>query len=172
MKKSEIQNKILRSVIALESSKGHLKWKISELARIAKVSRPLVYYHFGKTKEEILRNCVERIAIDYFGLGEERSQTLKTGKVIDSLLQTREMFVGNPALVVFYQRWRMQSSPLKNQLVEIERRYQAKIHAAFPHLSRTQVVTLHSLFHGLITAPFSTEDSIRMGCEICLRSFK
>ena len=48
MKKDQVRSRVLQAVIAAEVAKGHLKWKVSDLARHAKVSRPLIYYHFGE----------------------------------------------------------------------------------------------------------------------------
>ncbi|MGZ3651324.1 MAG: TetR/AcrR family transcriptional regulator [Bdellovibrionota bacterium] len=166
----QVRLKILHAVVALEMHKGHLKWKVADVARKAKSSRALVYYHFGKTKSEILSNCIELIAADYFGLREDRLATLKSGKGLESLLQTREMFLENPALAVFYQKWRAEPLSLLGQkFIEIEKRYQAKIAEAFPSLRPNSVVTLHAIFHGLITAPFATTESIREGFELCGR---
>lgn len=82
-----LQQKILYRVVALETTKGHLKWKVSDLARLAKVSRPLVYYHFGKTKRAILLRCVELIAEEYFGFSEERRRMRSEGRLVESVLK-------------------------------------------------------------------------------------
>jgi AcrR family transcriptional regulator len=161
MKTENVREKILQTVLSLEVSKGHLKWKVSDLARLTKASRPLVYYHFGKTKQQILDTCIETIAIDYFGLGEDRKDTLKSGLALESLMQTRAMFLKNPSLVVFYQKWRMQPGPVCKQLMEIEKKYQAKIKEAFPFLTSAQIVAVHGLFHGLISAPFMNDEALR-----------
>lgn len=161
MKRDEVKLTILNSVLAAEVAKGHLKWKVSEIARAAKVSRPLIYYYFGTTKKEILTECLAVIAKEYFGLSESRENMLKAGEVAESLKQTRAMFRKNPALVVFYQKWRMQDSPIGKQLEEIEVRYQKKLKACYPHLSAVQVMILHAIFHGLITAPFLTNEGLK-----------
>jgi AcrR family transcriptional regulator len=161
MKKESVRLQILQSVVALDVSKGHLKWRVSDLARAAKVSRPLIYYHFGKSKSEILKNCLEMIAEDYYGLTAERTQMLAAGQVGESLLKTRQIFLKNPALAVFYQKWRTQNSPFQKQLIEIERRYHDKLKKVFPQLSTKQILAIHGIFHGLVTAPFLNDESIR-----------
>ena len=53
-KKDEIFYQICHMVLKLEMTKGHLRWTISDVARGAKITRPLVYYYFGKDKEVLL----------------------------------------------------------------------------------------------------------------------
>jgi AcrR family transcriptional regulator len=158
MKKDQVRSRVLQAVISAEVSKGHLKWKVSDIARFTEVSRPLIYYHFGKTKKAILTECLNVIAEDYYSLSTERAESLKSESVLEALLEslarTRKMFVKNPSLVVFYQRARMQDSDVCRQLVAIEKRYQQKLMKTFPKMSEEQVVGLHALFHGMITAPF------------------
>ncbi|RYZ65555.1 MAG: TetR/AcrR family transcriptional regulator, partial [Proteobacteria bacterium] len=144
-----------------EVSKGHLKWKVSELARAAKVSRPLIYYHFGKTKAAILKECLSIIAVDYFGLQPERKESLESSNRFDSLLRTRRIFLANPLLAVFYQRARSKNGELGDFFEDIEKRFQKKLSRQFPKCSAVEIRALHGLLHGLITAPFLDEASFK-----------
>lgn len=156
----EVKNQVLQAVMAAEVSKGHLKWKVSDIARQTKVSRPLIYYHFGKTKQEIFNVCLQLVAEDYYGLTPEREKSLVSGSLYDSVLRTWKMYKNNPSLAVFYQKARMSQSDLNDQMVEIESRYQKKLKKAFPHLSEHQIKAVHAIFHGLVTAPFIDEKSL------------
>jgi AcrR family transcriptional regulator len=49
----------------LEVSKGHLLWRLSDIAKDADVTRSLIYYYFGKEKEVILQEAF-RFMIDLF----------------------------------------------------------------------------------------------------------
>ena len=71
------------------------------------------------------------------------------------------MLLENPALIVFYQKARAQPGPLCDQLIAIERKYQAKLARAFPKLTKSQVLAVHGLFHGMISAPFMTEEALK-----------
>ncbi len=166
MKKDQVRARVVQAVIAAEVAKGNLKWKVSDIARFTKVSRPLIYYHFGKTKKDILSECLNVIAEDYYGLTPERSESLEPKIMLDSLLRTRNMFVKNPALVVFYQRERMKDSAAGRQLVEIEKRFQKKLKTQFPKTSEEIIKGLHALFHGIISAPFLDEESFKAALSL------
>lgn len=154
MGKKSPARKILHAVISLEISKGHLKWKVADLARKVGVSRPLIYYHFGKSKREILEKSLLMVAEEFFGITPEREAMLKEGRAIESLLLSRKMFLADPAFALFYLKWRMEKSPMQAKLVEIERRYQKMLARLFPRLLPAEIVALHGIFYAVVTAPF------------------
>jgi len=160
MRAQNVRLDILNKVIELETSKGHLKWKVSDLARISKVSRPLIYYHFGKTKREILVSSLEIIAAEYYGLNEERFEMLKNGRGWQSVLQTRDMFMKNPSFATFYMKWRMTKTPLQEVFLRVEKKYQESLQKNFPHLSKAKVGALHAILQGVVTAPFLTAEAL------------
>lgn len=154
---------ILEAMLLLENEKGHLGWKISDLARAAGVSRALVYYHFGRTKPEILDAGIEVIAFEYFGLTEPRSKLLPEGRGWDSVMHTRRMLSARPSFALFYLRWRTKkSSPIGRKLAAIDARYEAMLARAFPHLSEKKIRALHGILYGVVTAPFLDDDAIEV----------
>jgi hypothetical protein len=44
--------------------------------------------------------------------------------------------------------------------MDIEKRYQQKLKSIFPHLSKEQIEALHSMLHGIVTAPFLSEKGL------------
>ena len=165
-KKTKMEKSVLTTVLNLEISKGHLKWKVTDLARLSKVSRPLIYYHFGKTKSDILDSCLDLVAFNYYGLDEERIQSLSSGHLLESLRHTRELFLKTPSLILFYQKWRALSSPLQKRLIAIEKRYQKKLSEAYSFLNPREIIVLHALMHGAITAPFLDPASFDGTCVV------
>lgn len=168
MKEAIVHRNVLNSILKLEVAKGHLKWKVSDVARASKVSRPLIYYHFGKTKKAILESCILLIGEEYYGLGKDREHSLVNGSLLESLKKTRAMFLANPALAAFYQRWRMEDSPYRAPLIKMEKRYQNKVRKAFPRMSQGQVLSFHAMLHGLITAPFLDEEAFEEAAGVVL----
>lgn len=160
MASKKIETSVLKSVLHLEVSKGHLRWKVSDLARTSKVSRPLIYYHFGNTKNDILVSSIKILAREYFGLNESRAVMMKTGDALGSIMDTRNSLMKHPDVITFYFKWRTSRTKLQKYLIEIETEYQALLATAFPRLSRNQIAGLHGLFFGLVTAPFLTRESI------------
>lgn len=145
---------VLTTVIDLEISKGHLKWKVTDLARYSGVGRELIYYHFGRTKKAILEKSFELIAEEFYGLTEDRIKLVQSGDLASSLRQTHKMFLENPSLGLFYMKWRTTPSPFQINCINLEKRYQKKLQNLFPHLTKDQVEALHSILHGIATAPF------------------
>jgi len=161
VRKSKFEKeKILISLLSLEANKGHLKWKVSDLARMAKVSRPLIYYHVGKTKKEILDTCIQIIGEEFFGLTEERTKMLQSGNLLESVLRTHQMFMNAPALAILYLRSRTEASFLQKSFMQLEERYQAKLRKALPNLNNAEIGALHAMLHGLVTAPFADQESL------------
>lgn len=157
---------LMNMVFSLECTKGHLKWRVSDLARLAGVSRPLIYYHFGKKKADILNSCIEVVAAEFYGFSEERRAMVQEGRLIDSLRETRAMFHQTPALVLFYLKWRTKRSPLQKTFIELERRYQEKLRAAFPNFSAVEIEPLHAILHGLASAPFLSEAGLQTALRL------
>lgn len=152
-----IENKkleaLLNSVFTAENQKGHLKWKVSELARSCKVSKSLVYYHLGKSKLEILFSCIDIVGAEFYGLNETRESMVRSGDLVASIEYTRKMFLQTPAFTGFYIRWRMTDTEVGAKLKSLDDRYQAKLKALFPKLTPAERLGLQAIFNGLVTAP-------------------
>lgn len=151
---------IVNAVLAFENQKGHLKWKVSEVARASKVSKSLVYYYLGSTKEAILDACIRIGAEEFYGLNAERNSMIQGGDLISSIKYTREIFLKNYAFNAFYLKWRLSPAPIGEKLREYDARYQQKLHHLFPHLSDTERLALQALFHGLVVAPVLSDEAM------------
>lgn len=158
--KSKDLTHILHAMVSLEVSKGHLKWKLSDLSRKSGIKRPLIYYHFGKTKKAIFENGVLTVANEYFGLTEERLKMLSDGRAYESLMLTRKMIQENPSFAIFYLKWRSEKSPLQKKLIEIEKKYQKTLKKLFPKSTDSEIVAFHGVFYSIVVAPFLDEAAI------------
>lgn len=161
----ELRTKITKTVIHLEVQKGHFKWTVRHLAQVTKVSRSLVYYHFGKTKKDILINCLDGIAREFYGLTEERRELSKMS-LADSLMITHRMYKESPSYATFYQKWRNVQSPIRDKYLEIEDLYDKKLMSFFPRASSAQRRAIQAVFHGLVTAPYVDESAIRAAVQL------
>lgn len=77
------RDEIMRSAMALFASRGFHETSMSEVAREARVSKALIFWHF-KTKEELFMAVLNRLIEPYFidfaeesGALDERAQILK-----------------------------------------------------------------------------------------------
>ncbi len=172
MTEPEIKAALFRKVIKFETTKGHLKWKISELARAAGISRTLVYYHLGASKVRIVSTCLEIIASEVFGLSPESMKDIEGGRMVESLIKTQHLFANNPEIAIFYYKWRSLKSenptPLQQQFLEIEKRYLSKLTLLFPNRRPAEILGIYGLMHGLVTGPFVTEAALRCAFPVVL----
>lgn len=90
IEKDDIYFKICNSVLKLELSTGHLKWKLSEVARDADVTRSLIYYYFGKEKETILKEAC-RFMLSFIFTEEFMESDDPMQRFKDNILKIKKM---------------------------------------------------------------------------------
>lgn len=148
--------RIATSVLRLEVSKGHLKWKVTDLQARAKISRSLIYRYFGNTKEGILRRALKVFTDKFYVLGEA-----ETGAPFaERIRHSKRFLIENPEAILFYQKWRSKDSWISIELKRSEQEFQNKLRQSYPHLSEQQVYMVHSFVHGLVTAPFLNGEQV------------
>lgn len=144
--------KIIIAVFNLEVSKGHFKWSISHIARSCKISRTLVYYYFGNTKQKILLNCLEALTRELYGLSEIRHDFKKIS-LLDSLLACHDLYAQVPSYSVFCQKWSRKPSVYRDKYLELQKEYDEKLKMNFPRSTLKQRLSLRAYFYGLVAAP-------------------
>lgn len=162
MDDNKVRTKVIEAIFRLENQKGHLKWSVSQIATAAKISRSLVYYHFGKTKKDILHSCLDEVLLEFYGLTQERRQM----RLLDSLLLSHRMYRNNPYYAVFYQKWRHQPSLIAQKYQKIEKLYDEKIKETFPKATSHQRLAIQAFFHGLVTAPYVDQNAIEAALKM------
>ena len=158
--KEEIYWAVLESVIRLDIIRGHMNWKITELARASKVSRPLIYYYFGKSKENIMKTAIDFLGQEYFGLSEERMKLWQSGEILQSVLLTRLLCQKAPHIHLFYMFRRNLQTPVGESLREFESRHRTKIQDYYPKLSQDSVEALSAVFFGLVAMPALSQKGV------------
>jgi AcrR family transcriptional regulator len=151
---------VLNTAVTLDISRGHLSWKMADLARSSKVSRTLIYYYFGKSKEGILREAVRLFGDEISGATAEKTALWAEGKIAEAFDQSRELLNKIPAIVPFYLLNRSKTSEIGATIRAQERAFFEKIKAYFPNLSQAEQKGLYSLFFGAAFVPeFEYADS-------------
>lgn len=172
MDSENIRLHISTNVISMEIDVGHLKWKVADLSRACNVGRTLIYYYLGKDKTTILRNAVQIVCEDFYALTGKRKNFIKEGKLFESIMMARSTIRGCPQIAMFYQKWRFDKTEISNQLEILEKKYREKLTHCFPHLSQTQITSLHGFIHGMVTAPFHTEAEIKNSVQSLVKDFR
>lgn len=140
-------------IFALESGKGHLKWKVTDLVRKSGISRTLVYRYLGNSKKEILTSALNIFCSDFYGFADESRNNFPI-----EIARAREHLIKYPEAILFYQKWRSRESFLKVEFEQIERRFQKKLKSIFPHYSESEILLAHACIHGAVTSPFLSGD--------------
>ena len=74
--------------------------------------------------------------------------------------------MASPDVLTFYFKWRTKKTDIQKYLIEMEKEYQEKLKMAFTNLSEKEIIAIHGIFFGLITAPFLTEESIKFAADL------
>jgi hypothetical protein len=157
---------VINAVLSLEVTRGHLKWKVSDVSRTTKVNRNWIYYHLGKTKTQIFDFCLEQVAEEFYGLSDARMKMVREGRLLECLDLTRDMFRKNPEFMIFYYKWRMRKGPLQQKLIDIEVRYRRKLQGIFPRWSSEDAAAFQALIQGAVSAPFLNEVAFKRAVEL------
>lgn len=148
--KSEKMYHIASCVLALEVSKGHLAWTVSGLVKKSGLSRTLIYRYFGGNKKVILSNSVDLFVDKFYGFSQQEHP-----QPLWALVKTaRKHILKFPEAAIFYQKCRSLDSPLKNKFMVVEQKFQKKLKNRLPLKSETEILVVHTIIHGLVTAPF------------------
>lgn len=164
--KDEVFWKILNGAIELDIKKGHLKWTLSDLSRKSQVTRSLIYYYFGRSKIDILKEAVRIVGEEFVGLSEDRMLMWQQGDLAASMVKTRQLSAKTPHLSIFILEHRDQNSEIGEELRKIEKAFLEKLETFFPHLNESSIKALFAFYWGLTFAPLLDEKSIQVAVQI------
>ena len=152
-KKDECFWKILSCAIELDVKKGHLKWTLTDLSRKCDITRSLIYYYFGRSKENILKEATTIIGTELSGLGEERLKLWEEGRIPEAIIEARKICDRIPYVANFMIQHRNNNNEIGKAMVALEQRYMKKVKRFFPEFGDDQVKALWAFFWGLCFAP-------------------
>lgn len=161
LSKDETFWSVLNSAIELDFKRGHLRWTMSELSRMSKVTRSLIYYYFGKSKEAILLEAVKLIGEEFFGLNATRIDLWQKGQIADSVLQTRRLMEKCPHMGTFYMVHREEQTDIGASLRQLETEYKQKLKRFFAQAPDPALEATFGLFMGLVITPGLSDEAIR-----------
>jgi len=152
--KDETYWKILRGALELDFKKGHQRWTISELSRVSGVTRSLIYYYFGKSRESLLTEAVRLIGEELFGLSTERLKLWEAGRGEESIRASRRMALEQPFLLGFYFSNRFRPSAVGREIRELEKKHLARLRRLSPKPPEQLRQQMYSIF-GEVLCPHS-----------------
>lgn len=163
---------VFEAVIRLDFQKGPMSWKISDLARASKVSRTLIYYYFGNSKEHIMQTAIDFLGEEYFGLSLARKSLWQNGLIFESLQETRRLCQRAPFVHFFYMTRRHIDSNIGKQLREFEKRFRQKISKAYPKAKSEEIEALAAVIFGLVASPDLSDSGLNMALNIIKRNLE
>lgn len=157
---------VLNAAIQLELLRGHQRWTMSELSRTSKVTRSLIYYYFGKSKEGILVEAVRLIGEEFYGLSESRLALWRKGEVAESVIQSRQLLEKAPHMSSFYMVHRMAESGIGESIRRLDKEYRQKMKRYFPDTTQPYQEALHALLMGLVLAPKLSDEAVHKAVKV------
>jgi AcrR family transcriptional regulator len=183
------RDEILKAAMQLFANRGFHETSMSEVAREARVSKALIFWHF-KTKEELFMAVLSRLLEPYFIDFAEESEKLSEREQIQRLVESYVLFVrDNANSVSFFLRRLMAEevpSAFTEQIRQLYQGYQSlltdRIRAAQEkgqvlRSYRPEVVAnfLVSALNGFLvnllfstSANFDLDEALKMLCELLL----
>lgn len=114
MDKEELTTKISQVILQFESQKGSLKWSVSEVSRESQVTRSLIYYHFGRKKNELLLLSLERMMNILFTFKNEDL------KIKERLKRALAYLKEDPSPFIVWYLYRLQDNEFGQYISTIE----------------------------------------------------
>lgn len=152
--------RVLNAALELDFRKGHMKWTMSELSRRSGITRSLIYYHFGRSKQAILEEAVQVIGEQIIGITPERMEMWRQGDWKEAVMHSRAIIEQSPSLLNFYLLHRDRPTDIGQHLRNLEANYQKKLETLFPQLPSAALRGLFAFFFGVTFAPGVDETAV------------
>jgi hypothetical protein len=169
--KNEEYLKLMSTAIELDMAKGHLKWSVSELSRSTGFGRPLIYYYFGKNKEDILLESVNLFGKNLANANISNIKENALKEFITSFTESRLMLSKYPIIRTFYLMNREKENAVGKKIRELETTYHVVLKSFFSHLSPSDIDIIRTTLLGLSYHPSLTKQHIENTLHFLIRSF-
>jgi AcrR family transcriptional regulator len=168
--KDELFWKILDAALKLDLTKGHLRWKMTDLSRASGVTRSLIYYYFGHSKDSIIQAAINITGEEFFGLSEARQALWDSGRVWESVKRSRELVKSTPHIPIFYLNQRQPGSPFHKAMMELETRHFQKLSLRFPNAHPEMLRAAFATLLGLVTVADISDETLKIYLGVILKN--
>lgn len=151
--KENVMFKICNAVLQLEIEKGHLCWKVSDIAKLADVTRSLIYYYFGKEKDTIFEEAY-RFMINI--ILPEKNEA-KSG-IAERTKKAIRLFEKVPYIfIIYFMEKDKDDSPIGKIIRNAESRILERFKESNPHLSDKEILQAFTMQLGAIACKLPIE---------------
>lgn len=168
--KEEVFKAVLNAAIELDIQMGHLKWNYTTLASKSKISRTLIYYYFGKSKINILKEACHLFGHELAGRNQERTKMWESNNITAGLMKTRQLFKEYPFLIPYYFLNRANGNEIGELIRSYESEGQKKRKEFFPHLSDSEIRIMYATHLGLTIFADLDEDDLKLADKVITKS--
>lgn len=172
LEKKDIFWTVLNAAISLDIKKGPLKWSMTELSKTSKISRSLIYYYFGKSKENILLEAIHLFGKEFSGSTPERIEAWKRGEIAETLYQTQLVFKQSPFLRTFYTINREEKSKIGEAIRDYESKLRGKISQFFSALTKQELDAVFAMILGVAMTPGLSLETLQTAVRLILSGLK
>ncbi|MBS1961866.1 MAG: TetR/AcrR family transcriptional regulator [Bdellovibrionales bacterium] len=167
--KERIFREIVAGAIALDLKCGHLKWSVARLARRSGVSRPLIYYYFGKSKIRILLEATKIFGGELAGFTERKTNFWETGRIDLALAESRKLLQEIPGVAAWYYLQRDGETEVGESIRKIEADHVKKIQKYLPEAGEAGARAIFALFFGVSFSPIAGPETPAKAVELVLK---
>lgn len=152
-------------VIRQDSVKGHLRWKVTELARTSGVARSRIYELLGTNKKQILVTALKIVLDDLYGRSPERQEFNRKHGKFAGVLKSRKTVLATPELLTFSYRNRHRTDEIGKLLRNAEQDYMDLLSAQTGVKDKRKLLFMRTMIHGISQAPFITDEEVKILLE-------
>ncbi len=169
--KADYIERIMEAVIELEITKGHLKWRMADLARVSQVTRTLLYYYFGKDTKNIFKQAVDYYISQFLDFRIERAEKIKKGEIIELISIARKRLLKNPYFLQFYAKHRLENTEVSTLFQKAEKKYFESLKETLPARWKPLARILWALVFGLAVQPNLSNEELQSAEAIMRRAW-
>jgi AcrR family transcriptional regulator len=169
--KEDYIESIMEAIIELEMTKGHLKWRMSDVSKVSGVTRSLLYYYFGKNKKTIFKEAVLFYISRFFDFRFDRAERIRRGEIVDLISIARKRLRKNPYFLQFYAKHRLEETDVSSLFQKAENQYFENLRETLPTRWRPLARVLWALIFGLAVQPSLSEEELKSAENIMRRAW-
>lgn len=151
-------------LIRMDIMQGHLKWKVTDLARVCKYPRSQIYELLGSTKPAILNNALKTLLEEIYGLSAERVALRESESHLIGVIQSRKIVMDAPELLSFYFRHRTREDQIGQTIRYYEKKYLELVQKQTKIQDKKLLLYIRTVIHGISVAPYLSDAEV----EDCL----
>lgn len=152
-------------VVRQDVIKGHLRWKVTEVARVSGVARSRIYEFLGKNKKQILLTALKILLNDLYGRSPERQEFHRKHGRLSGVLKSRKIVLATPELIAFSYRNRHRPDDIGKLLRKAEQEYMDLLAAQTGVKDKRKLLFMRTMIHGISQAPFITDEEVKLLLE-------